>query len=268
MIMRRPYLEHYVSPVSMPEIRTVDMTRPWFWLAEGWRDFVAAPGLSMTYGLAATLAFALVTLLLGSAGSWHWAIALMPGFLFLGPVLAVGLYEIARRREGELDSTLNDTMHGWGRNRMTTYSLGIIMVLLMLAWFVTSMQLTALFVANAGVMLQVFGGAPDLTTFLTSITWPMIAAVSISGAVALIIAFVLTAVSVPLAVDHEDIDVITAVMVSVQACIRNGRTMLLWAALVTVFAGIGILPLYLGLIVTFPLLGYATWHAYRDIVGQ
>lgn len=266
--MRRPYLEHYVSPVSMPEIRTVDMTRPWFWLAEGWRDFVAAPGLSMAYGLLATLAFALVALLLGSAGSWHWAIALMPGFLFLGPVLAVGLYEIARRREGELDSTLNDSMHGWGRNRKTTYSLGVIMVLLMLAWFSISMQLTALFVANTGVMLQVFGGAPDLATFLTSITWPMVAAVSISGAVALAIVFLLTAVSVPLAVDHEDIDVITAVMVSVQACVRNGRAMLLWAALIAVFAGIGILPLFLGLIITFPLLGYATWHAYRDIVGQ
>ncbi len=266
--MRRPYLEHYVSPISMPEIRTVDMTRPWFWLAEGWRDFVAAPGLSMTYGLAATLAFALVSLLLGSVGSWHWAIALMPGFLFLGPVLAVGLYEVARRREGELGSTLDDTMHGWRRNALTTYSLGIIMVLLMLAWFVTSMQLTALFVANTGVMAAVFGGAPDLAAFLTSITWPMIAAVSLSGAVALIIAFVFTAVSVPLAVDHEDIDVITAIMVSVRACVRNWRPMLLWAGLIVLFAGIGILPLYLGLIVTFPLLGYATWHAYRDIVGQ
>lgn len=266
--MRRPYLEHYVSPIAMPEIRRVDVTRPWFWLAEGWRDFIAAPGLSMAYGLAATLAFALVSLLLGSVGSWHWAIALMPGFLFLGPVLAVGLYEIARRREGELDSTLNDSMHGWSRNRLTTYSLGIIMVLLMLAWFLTSMQLTALFVANAGVMAQVFGGGQDLATFLTSITWPMLAAVSLSGAAALAIAFLLTAVSVPLAVDHEDIDVITAMMVSVKAVMQNAPAMLLWAALIVIFAGIGILPLYLGLIVTFPLLGYATWHAYRDLIGQ
>jgi uncharacterized membrane protein len=267
MTMRRPYLEHYVSPQTLPEIRTVDMSRPWFWLAEGWRDLVAAPALSLGYGLVA-LAFAVVTLLLGSAGAWHWAIALMPGFLFLGPVLAVGLYEIARRREGELDSTLGESMHGWNRNALTTYSLGIIMVLLMLAWFVTSMQLTALFVANAGVMVQVFGEPADLATFLTSLTWPMLAAVSISGAVALMIAFMVTAVSVPLAVDHEDIDVITAVVISVKAVIRNWQTMLLWAGLIVVFAGIGILPLYLGLIVTFPLLGYATWHAYRDIVGQ
>jgi uncharacterized membrane protein len=268
MVMRRPYLEHYVSPVSMPEIRTVDPMRPWFWLSEGWRDFVAAPGLSLGYGLLAALAFALISLLLGSAGSWHWAIALMPGFLFLGPVLAVGLYEISRRREGELDSTLADTVHGWRRNIMTSLSLGIIMVLLMLAWFIASMQLTALFVANAGVMAMVFGSGADLAGFLSSITWPMVAAVTISGVAALAVAFVLTVVSVPLAVDHEDVDVITALMVSVQACVRNGRTMLLWAALVTVFAGIGILPLYLGLIITFPLLGYATWHAYRDIVGQ
>lgn len=266
--MRRPYLEHYVSPISMPEIRRVDMTRPWFWLAGGWRDFVAAPGLSLGYGLLATLAFALVSLLLGSAGFWHWAIALMPGFLFLGPVLAVGLYEVARRGEGELTSTLQESMHGWRRNRRTTYSLGIIMVLLMLIWFVISMQLTALFVANADVMARVFGSTPDLATFLTSLTWPMLAAVCLSGVAALAIAFVLTTVSVPLAVDHEDIDVITAMMVSVQAVMRNWQVMLLWAGLILLFAGIGILPLYLGLIVTFPLLGYATWHAYRDIVGQ
>lgn len=266
--MRRPYLEHYVSPVSMPEIRTVDMTRPWFWLSEGWRDLIAAPGLSLSYGLFATLAFALVWLLFGSVGSWHWAIALMPGFLFIGPVLAVGLYEIARRREGELDSTLRDSARGWRRNVFTTFSLGIIVVLMMLLWFITSLQLTALFISNAAVMATVFGGGQDLATFLTSLTWPMLAAVSISGVVLLAITFVLTAVSVPLAVDHEDVDVITAVVVSAKAITRNWQTMLLWAALVVIFAGIGILPLFLGLIVTFPLLGYATWHAYRDLIGQ
>lgn len=257
--MRRPYLEHYVSPGSMPEIRTVDITRPWFWLSEGWRDLIASPGLSLSYGLFATLAFALIWLLLSSVGSWHWAIALMPGFLFIGPVLAVGLYEIARRREGELDSTLRDSARGWRRNVFTTLDLGIIMVLMMLMWFITSWQLTAVFVSNASVMTTVFGDGQ---------TWPMLAALSISGVVLLAITFVLTAVSVPLAVDHEDVDVITAMMVSMKAVIKNWQTMLLWAALVVIFAGIGILPLFLGLIITFPLLGYATWHAYRDIVGQ
>src|SRR5512145_636597 len=118
--MRRPYLEHYVHPISMPEIRTIDIDRPWFWLTEGWRDFVAAPGLSMAYGLLAAAAFGIISLLFGSQGSWHWAIALMPGFLIVGPLLAVGLYEISRRREGNLRSSFRDSLHGWGRNTFTT----------------------------------------------------------------------------------------------------------------------------------------------------
>lgn len=265
--MRRPYLEHYVSPLSMPEIRRIDPDRPWFWLSEGWRDFIASPGLSMSYGLIAAAAFALVTLLFGTQGLWHVAIALMPGFLFVGPLLAVGLYEISRRREGELRSTFKESSHGWKRNTFTTVSLGVVMVLLMLVWFLTSFQLTALFVANTGVMASVFGETMSLPAFLTAVTWPMLAAVIISGALNLAVAFLLMALAVPLAADHEDIDVITAMVVSVKAVVRNWRPMLLWAGLILIFTTIGILPFYLGLIITFPLLGYATWHAYREVIG-
>ncbi|HEY0720167.1 MAG TPA: DUF2189 domain-containing protein [Gammaproteobacteria bacterium] len=265
--MRRPYLEHYVSPLSMPEIHTVAMDRPWFWLSEGWRDFVAAPGISLAYGVMAALAFMVVSVLFASLGSWHWAIALMLGILFVGPVMAAGLYEISRRREGNLKSTLRDSMRGWQRNSFTTLSLGIIMVILLMAWFLTAYEMTALFVASSGVMARVFGGEIDLPTFLTSITWPMAAAASITGIFWLAVVFLLTVVSVPLAADHEDVDVITAIAVSVKAVRRNRLPMLLWAGLILIFAGVGVLPFFLGLIVTFPLLGYATWHAYRDLVG-
>ncbi len=266
--MRRPYMEHYVSPLSMPEIRKVAMDRPWFWLSEGWRDFVAAPGISMAYGSLAALACIMVSLLFSSRGSWHWAIGLMPGFLFVGPLLAVGLYEISRRREGALKSTFRDSLSGWRRNLFSTASLGIIMVVILLAWALNSYQMTALFVANtSGVMAEVFGGGLDLPTFLTSVTWPMVAAALITGVVWLAVAFLLTAVSVPFAADHEDVDVITAMVVSVKAVRRNWLPMLLWAGLILIFAGVGVLPFFLGLIITFPLLGYATWHAYRDLIG-
>lgn len=266
--MRRPYLEHYVSPISMPEIRTVSMDRPWYWLAEGWRDFIASPGLSIIYGVMAAAAFTILSLLFSSRGSWHWAIGLMPGFLFLGPMLAVGLYEVSRRREGELKSTFRDSLNGWRRNVFSIVSLGIIMVVMLLAWALNSYQMTALFVANTSVMAEVFGGGIDLTTFLTSVTWPMVAAAIITGIFWLAVAFLLTAVSVPFAADHEDVDVITAIVVSVKAVKRNLLPMVLWAGLILIFAGVGIVPFYLGLVFTFPLLGYATWHAYRDLIGD
>lgn len=265
--MRRPYLEHYVSPVSMPEFRTVAMDRPWFWLAEGWRDFVAAPGLSLIYGVIAAAAFAVLALLFSSRGSWHWAIGLMPAFLIVGPMLAVGLYEISRRREGELRSTFQDSLAGWRRNVFSIVSLGVIMVVILMTWAMNSFQMTALFVSDTGVMAEVFGGELDFPAFLTSVTWPMVTAAILTGLAWLAVTFLFTAVAVPFAADHEDVDVITAIVVSVKAVRRNWRPMLLWAGLILIFAGIGILPFYLGLIITFPLLGYATWHAYRDIIG-
>lgn len=266
--MRRPFMEHYVSPLSMPEIRKVAMDRPWYWLSEGWRDFVAAPGLSMAYGSMATLAFIVLSLLFGTQGLWHWAIALMLGFLFVGPIMAVGLYEISRRREGNMKSTLRESMRGWQRNIFTTLSLGIIMVVLLLAWFLNAYEMTAMFVANTGEMARVFGGELALPTFLTVVTWPMVAAAIITGIFWLAVVFILMAVSVPFAADHEDVDVITAIVVSVKAVKRNLLTMVLWAGLILIFAGVGILPFYLGLVFTFPLLGYATWHAYRDLIGD
>jgi len=265
--MRRPYLEHYVSPTVMPAIRTVEMDRPWFWLTEGWRDFVAAPGLSLTYGFVAAAIFAIISLLFSSQGLWHWAIAMTCGFFLIGPIMAVGLYEISRRREGELKSTLKDSLHGWRRNIWATSSLGFMILVVLLTWFMTSFEMTALFVADQGDMARVFGGELDLPTFLTSITWPMVTAAIITGILWLMLTFLLTAISVPFAADHEDVDFVTAVVVSVKAVLRNWRPMLLWAGLIMVFAGIGILPFYMGLIITFPLLGYATWHAYRDIIG-
>ena len=266
--MRRPYLVHHVSPQSLPEILAVKGDRPWFWLAAAWRDFTQAPAISMVYGLLVTLVFQLVTLLLGSIQLYYLAVGVMAGFVLLAPVLAVGLYEIARRREGELPVALIDTWVGWHRNAVSTLGLGVLLVLLMLSWFMLSMDFTALLIGNADVLAVAFGGAQDLPTFIGSITWPMIVAFGVSGAVAAVVVFVLTAVSVPLLMDRPDMDVITAVVTSVRVCIRNRHVMALWAVLIVVFTTVSVLPLYLGLVVTFPLLAYASWHGYRELLGD
>ena len=266
--MRRPYLEHHVSPRSLPEILHVAGDRPWFWLAAGWHDFAAAPAVSMLYGLIVALLFHTISMLFTSLGLYYLAVGLLAGFVLVGPVLAVGLYEISQRLEGELTVSLYDTLHGWRRNSVSVLGLGVLLVLLMLSWFMLSMELAALLVGNADTMGRAFGSLPDLASFIATISWPLIIAFAVTAAVTAVAVFMMTVVSVPLLMDRPDMDVITAVVTSVRVCLRGWRVMSLWAGIIVAFTTISVLPLYLGLIVTFPLLAYASWHAYRELLGD
>jgi uncharacterized membrane protein len=87
------------------------------------------------------------------------------------------------------------------------------------------------------------------------------------GAILAALVFAISVVSVPLLMER-DIDVVSAVIISLQAVARNPKPMLLWAWLVAILTAFGIATLYIGLIVTFPLVGHATWHAYRETVGS
>lgn len=266
--MRRPYLEHHISPVSLPEIHRIEVIRPWFWLARAWQDFSDAPAVSMAYGLAVTLVFEVITLLFGARGAYQWVIGIMAGFVLVAPVLAVGLYEISRRLEGELEVRLRDTFHGWRHNSGSLLALGVVLVLLLLSWFMVSLQLVAVLVQKAGMVSAVFVTGNGLASFLFAVTWPMVVAFVATGLVAAVAAFLLGALSVPMLMDHDDMDVISAMATSVRAVLINWRPMLLWAAIIVGFTAISVIPLYLGLIATFPLLAYATWHGYREIIGD
>jgi uncharacterized membrane protein len=89
----------------------------------------------------------------------------------------------------------------------------------------------------------------------------------IAGALIAGFTFSITAISVPMLMDRQ-VDVLTAMQTSVQAVRRNWQAMALWASLIVMFVGVGIATFYIGLIVTMPLIGHATWHAYRDLVPE
>ena len=78
--------------------------------------------------------------------------------------------------------------------------------------------------------------------------------------------FAVAAVSIPMIVDRPEITALEAITVSIQAVLENWRAMALWAALIVVFTGVALVPFFLGLVLVLPLIGHATWHAYKDIV--
>jgi len=257
---------HHVSPTSLPGIRRVAPESPFSWLASGLGDFARAPAVSLAYGLVVTAVMLALFSLLQSVEAYYLAVGMMAGFALLGPVLAVGLYEVSRRMQLHENVTLRTTLRGWARNPSSILAVGVILVLVMLSWFMVSMQLTAVLYGMTSELSSVFGNAQDWYAFLLSIRWPMVAAFLTTGTFAAIAAFVLSVVSLPMLTAEEDMDVITAVVTSWQAVKQNADAMLVWAMLIGFLTALAVAPLFLGLIVVFPVLGYASWHAYQDLI--
>jgi uncharacterized membrane protein len=250
------------SMLPSTAVQTVAFDAPWVWLAAGWRDMWAAPLVSFSYGalfagLAATLTiglfqFGLEALILPMSG----------GFLLIGPVVAVGLYETSRRLQtgepvGIFDIT-RAALSSAGRLSFFAAMLGFIYIV----WLQLAFLLFMFFLGT--------NQFPPAKDFIPTLLFTphglalLVAGTSVGGALALV-AFSISAISVPLLMVRR-VDAVTAVASSVAAVTNNAKPMLLWAALIAGFTAVGLATLFVGLVVVFPLIGYATWHAFRDLV--
>lgn len=264
--MAHPAPLHHLSPAALPAIHKVGADNPWQWLAAGWSDFTRAPVISLAYGFFITLSMLLVFYLLQRGELYPQALALMAGFVFIGPLLAVGLYEGSRRLEQHLPVTLSTTWHGWRRNSRSLLGIGVVLVLLFLSWFMLSLIVAVSLYGLAGEFGSGGGAVADWQSFVLSLRWPITLSFSVIGLLAVTVAFVVSVVSVPMLTDREEMDVLTAIAASAHTVRRNPAAMMLWACLLALFTGVAVAPLFLGLIIAFPLLAYASWHAYRDLI--
>jgi uncharacterized membrane protein len=246
-----------------PVIRKIEFDRPWQWLIKGWEDMRRSPAVSYTYGVLAALTGYVLTFGLHLAGMTYLILPLVAGFLIVGPILTVGLYEVSRRAEAGLPTSLGQALGAFDRNRSQIALMGIALLLLMLAWA----RIAAL------VFFLYFGLQPPsfenliVSTFLEPDTLPfLVFGTAVGGGFALL-AFSISAISIPLLLDREDANVVEAMATSFRAVQANLAPMVFWAALIVVFTAAGLATLYLGLIVTLPLIGHASWHAYRDLVS-
>jgi uncharacterized membrane protein len=242
-------------------VRRIDVERPWRWLAAGWRDYLAAPQVSLAYGALFAAAGILLTAVLWSLDWLFLALPLAAGFLLVAPVLATGLYEVSRRLERGERPRLADAVTAWRARPGSLAVMGLVLMLFFLAWIRIAFLIFALF----------FGPQPASSAVLVDAIFfsvsgiPFLAVGTAVGAVLAALAFAISAVSIPLLLDR-DVGALQAVATSIAAVAVNWRVMAGWAALIALFGAAGLGTFYIGLIVTLPLIGHATWHAYRDLV--
>jgi uncharacterized membrane protein len=240
-----------------PAVRRVGVRAPLRWLSRGARDFRGQPLPALFYGLCfAAMGWLLGALLRPAPATM---MALTAGFLLVGPFLAMGLYEIARRREAGLRADLAATTVAWRRNLPNIAILGIGLGVVMALWARASMMVIAVFfprrMPSVAILLD------ELARGDTGFVFAWLAV----GAVFAALVFAFTAVALPLMLDRGT-DAITAMLASVVAVSRNPAPMTLWAALIVTLTVAGFATAFAGLVVAVPWVGLATWHAYRDLV--
>lgn len=232
--------------------------------AAGLRDFQAAPLYGLVFGGIYAVAGMALVLMATHYGLSYLIYPLAAGFALLGPFVAVGLYEVSRRREtGEPLS--------WGavlgavvqQGRRELGWMAFVTLFVFLVWMYQVRLLLALFLG-----FQSFASFHQfLTVVLTTPEGLLFLAIGHAvGAVLALALFSLTVISFPLLLDR-DVDVVTAMITSVRAVTASPGPMVAWAAKVVFLLVFACLPFFLGLFVVLPVLGHATWHLYRRVVA-
>ena len=251
-----------VSTIALPKIRKVDPDHPWRWLSAGWADMRRVPAISLVYGLGCAVAGYILTAAIWIYDQFFLVLPLAAGFMLLGPILGVGLYDTSRRLGAGEPTGLGAALTSWRANAAQIALMGLVLMLFMLAWVRFAMILFALFFSDNPprpepmFLLDVFVSAESI---------PFLIVGTLIGGVLAAVVFAISAISVPLLVDR-DVNVFTAIVASVEAVRQNFWTMALWAWLIALFVAAGLITGYLGLIVTLPLVAHASWHAYKALV--
>ena len=250
----------FASP--SPVINRVGVDRPWAWLARGWEDMRRASGASYLYGVLFAVLGVVMMVFAWVVGLRAVVLPLVAGFFLVGPILAVGLYDISRRLERGEAVMPRLTFAAFRHNAGDIAFMGLILMLFFLAWIRIATLIYALFFGSQPFEL----GAAVEQLLLTSDGLSFLVVGTLIGAVLAALVFAISAVSIPMLLDR-DVGVISAVATSVVAVRENIAAMAVWAVLIVLFIGAGLVTGFIGLILTMPLVGHASWHAYRDLVA-
>lgn len=241
------------------EVGTDDV---WRWLAAGWADLKANTVVSVSY----TALFILCGLIL-SVGFYlmGWSYLILPGltgFLLVGPAIGIGFYEISRRHAANEKGSLLAAITAARYNKSGIFGLGVALAFVLQVWLHLSFTIFA--INFPGVMPAwdvILVRSLSMEGVYFAIT------IGVSGAAFAICIFFIGAFSMPMMMDRGTMP-LPSIITSAYAVTHNRNAMILWAAMIVIFTGIGLATLGIGLLVTLPLIGHATWHAYKQVMSQ
>ena len=246
---------------EMALVRDVHTEDVWKWLAAGWADLKANTTVSISYA-----ALFIICGMILSFGFYFlgWPYLILPGltgFLLVGPAVGLGFYEISRRYAAGEKVTLVAAVTAARYNKLGIFGFGVALAFVFQVWIRISFTVFALnfpgIMPDWGIILM---RALSMEGVYFGIS---IAAV---GAVFATCIFFIGAFSMPMMMDRNSV-LLSSLITSAYAVVRNRNAAILWAAIIVIFTGIGLVTAGIGLIVTLPLIGHATWHAYKQVMS-
>ncbi|MEW6679274.1 MAG: DUF2189 domain-containing protein [Pseudomonadota bacterium] len=255
-------LKHDTSPNPIPHIRTVGVSRPFAWVRMGLYDFTRTWYTSLGFGLLfALLGWGLV--------NWGWpqshlALTLTTGFMLVSPFLAVVFYFLSRSLGQQANASEDERFfHLLRRNGASIGLYAVFLMFAMSVWERVSAILVALFLRGDFIGGDYF----SLASLFSADQWVFVTAYTVAGAALATLVFALSVVSLPMMLDRR-VDMVTAMITSMQVVRRNPGVMVVWAGLIAGLMVLGFLTWMVGLVILFPILGHATWHVYRELVEK
>ncbi len=227
--------------------RKLSIGDPFRWLQKGWQDFRHTPWHSLSYGLIFVFFGWLLLYLAWARENIALVVSLLFGFLIMGPVLCFGLYDnshrLAKKRKSTFRHQRKKAFHELKHERLIAMMMSMVIVFMVI------------------VLSIMVGIEPALGPNTGSYAMASLLVAILFGG----LAFSASAFALPM-IMHMDADGATAILTSINAVLRNKRVLALWALLIFVLTAAGIATALIGLAITTPVIGYATWHAYRDTI--
>ena len=240
------------------EIRKLDSSAPMRWLSKGISDFKVSPMLSLMYGVLYA-AIGLV-LMYFTYNNPVYTFGMVTIFYLAGPVIAVGLYCMSRHIEAGVKPTFNEGCRAMCYNPVGVVGFSIVIGMLIVFWSVITAALFAVYFGSMTITGDFFD-----TLMANKQIIPFAALFGIIGLFFAIVCFSLSAISIPL-MTHRKADIVTAMVTSVRAVKKNPLVMFTWAFAIVALIGLGFAFAFIGVAITLPIVGHASWHAYRELV--
>lgn len=246
--------QHNIRPEDMPFVapcKQLAADAPLRWLKLGWQDIKRAPKQSLTYGTATLVLGYIISGLAYIYGNLYSVLGLMSGFILVGPFIAIGLYSISCQLQEGRTPVLGYCLREGRKHVGNVIVFGFMLMVVFLIW------------ARAASMLHVFYPVDVDASWDSFLIFLGIG--SVVGSIFAAIIFCASAFSLPMIMDRK-VDMITAVVTSINAVLRNKKPMFIWALIIAFTVLLSFATAFLGFIVLLPLIGHGAWHAYQETI--